>query len=38
MRGAPSFDGPARQQQTQHDTQNQLFLFRQPIHQFNVAK
>jgi hypothetical protein len=38
MGGSIRFDSPAGQQQTQNDTKNQLFLFRQKIHQGNVTK
>jgi hypothetical protein len=38
MGGAICFNGPAGQQQTQNDTKNHLFLFRQVIHQGNVTK
>lgn len=36
MSGAIHFYEPAGQQQSNHDTQNQLFLFRQEIHDVNV--
>jgi len=38
MGGAIRFDGPAGQQQTQNDTKNQLFLFRQAVHRDKVTK
>ena len=38
MRGAIRFDRPAGQQQTQNDTENQLFLFRQAIHAANITE
>jgi len=38
MGGAIRFDGPAGQQQTQNDTKNQLFLFRQAVHGDKVTK
>jgi len=37
MRRAIRFDRPARQQQSQHDTQHQLLLFRQVFHRGSVA-
>jgi hypothetical protein len=33
MRGAVGFHRPPHQQQAQHDTKHQLFLFRQHVHQ-----
>jgi len=38
MGGAICFNGPAGQQQTQNDTKNQLFLFRQAVHRDKVTK
>jgi hypothetical protein len=38
MGGTIRFDGPAGQQQTQNDTKNQLFLFRQAVHWDKVTK
>jgi hypothetical protein len=38
MGGAIRFDGPTGQQQSQNDTKNQLFLFRQAIHITNIAE
>jgi hypothetical protein len=38
MGGAIRFDRPAGQQQTQNDTKNQLFLFRQAVHGDKVTK
>jgi hypothetical protein len=38
MGGAIRFDGPAGQQQTQNDTENQLFLFRQAVHLNNIVE
>jgi hypothetical protein len=38
MRGAIGFDGPAGQQQTEHDTENHLFLFRQEVHWPNITE
>jgi len=32
------FDGPAGQQQSQDNTENQLFLFRQAVHGSNLTK
>ncbi len=38
MSCAIRLDGQAGQQQTQNDTENQLFLLRQPIHWTNIAE
>jgi len=38
MRGAIRFHRPTRQQQTQNDTENELFLPRQPFHAHNLAQ
>jgi hypothetical protein len=38
MGGAIRFDGQASQQQTQNDTENQLFLFRQAVHLPNIVE
>lgn len=38
MSRAIRFDGPTGQQQPQHDTENQLFLFRQAIHVTNITE
>jgi hypothetical protein len=38
MGGSIRFNGPAGQQQTQNDTKNQLFLFRQAVHRDKVTK
>ena len=38
MGGAICFNGPAGQQQTQNDTKNQLFLFRQAVHLPNITE
>jgi hypothetical protein len=38
MGGAVRLYRPARQQQPQNDTENQLFLLRQPIHTTNIAE
>ena len=37
MGGAIRFDRPTGQQQTENDTKNQLFLFRQAIHGANCS-
>jgi hypothetical protein len=38
MGGAIRFNGPARQQQTQDNTENQLFLFCQAVHGNNLRE
>ena len=38
MGGAIRFDGPTGQQQSQNDTENQLFLFRQAVHANNITE
>jgi len=38
MGGSIRFDSPTGQQQTQNDTKNQLFLFRQKIHGNNLTE
>jgi hypothetical protein len=38
MSGAVRLYCQARQQQPQNDTENQLFLLRQPIHTVNIAE
>ncbi len=37
MGGSIRFDSPADQQQSEHDTENQLLLFRQAVHDANVT-
>jgi hypothetical protein len=38
MGGSIRFNGPAGQQQTQDNTENHLFLFRQKIHGNNLTE
>jgi hypothetical protein len=38
MGGAIRFNGPTSQQQTQNNTENQLFLFRQAVHDNNLTE
>jgi hypothetical protein len=38
MSGAITLYRQSRQQQAQNDTENQLFLFRQPIHPANITE
>jgi hypothetical protein len=38
MSGAITLYRQSRQQQAQNDTENQLFLFRQPIHLLNITE
>jgi hypothetical protein len=38
MGGAICFNGPTGQQQSQNDTENQLFLFRQAVHANNITE
>jgi hypothetical protein len=38
MSGAMPFHQPPGQQQTQHDTENQLLLLREPVHADKIAE